>query len=157
MRRRALVLLPCLIPCHRCETSARNLATLTIFDHATWQHTRESPRHVREAARINDIRTAQFVLRIEKSSHIMGPRGSQDLRSSSLIMAPVMIQWFYDFTCIKINMIFARVTRKNRWHVIVLNPGSNQQLVHALACTIELWSTREVWRARKKRKSCPRR
>ena len=25
------------------------------------------------------------------------------------------------------------------------------QLVHTLACTIELWSTREVWRARKKR------
>ena len=29
-------------------------------------------------------------------------------------------------------------------------------MVHALACTIELWSTQEVWRARKKRKSCPR-
>ena len=26
----------------------------------------------------------------------------------------------------------------------------NKQLVHSLACTIELWSTREVWRARKK-------
>ena len=32
-----------------------------------------------------------------------------------------------------------------------------KQLVHALTCTIELWSTREVWRARKKRKSYPRR
>ena len=30
-------------------------------------------------------------------------------------------------------------------------------MVHASACTIEIWSTREVWRARKKRKSCPRR
>ena len=35
VHRRALVLLPCLIPCHCCEESARNLATLTIFDHAT--------------------------------------------------------------------------------------------------------------------------
>ena len=31
---------------------------------------------------------AQFVLKIEKLSHIMGPRASQDLRSPSLIMAP---------------------------------------------------------------------
>ena len=39
VHRRALVLLPCLILCHCCEKSARNLATLTIFDHATCQHT----------------------------------------------------------------------------------------------------------------------
>ena len=31
---------------------------------------------------------AQFVLKIEKLSHIMGPRASQDLRSPSPIMAP---------------------------------------------------------------------
>ena len=31
---------------------------------------------------------AQFVLKIEKLSHIMGPRASEDLRSPSLIMAP---------------------------------------------------------------------
>ena len=31
---------------------------------------------------------AQFVLKIEKLSHIMGPRGSQDLLSPSPIMAP---------------------------------------------------------------------
>ena len=31
---------------------------------------------------------AQFVLKIEKMSHIMGPRASQDLRSPSPIMAP---------------------------------------------------------------------
>ena len=68
MHRRALVLLPCLIPCHRCEKSARNLATLTIFDHATWQHTRESSRHVRGSARIYDVRMAQFVLKIENGS-----------------------------------------------------------------------------------------
>ena len=35
-----------------------------------------------------DVRMAQFVLKIEKLSHIMGPRGSQDLRSPSPIMAP---------------------------------------------------------------------
>ena len=88
VHRRALVLLPCHIPCHRCEKSARNLATLTIFDHATWQHTRENPRHVLEAAQIYDVRMAQFVLKLEKLSHIMGPRASQDLRSPSPIMAP---------------------------------------------------------------------
>ena len=64
------------------------LATLTIFDHATWQHPRENPRHVRGAAQIYDVRMAQFVLKIEKLSHIMGPRASQDLRSPSPIMAP---------------------------------------------------------------------
>ena len=31
---------------------------------------------------------AQFVLKIEKLSHVMGPHGSQDLRSLSPIMAP---------------------------------------------------------------------
>ena len=44
---------------------------------------------MRGSARIYDVRMAQFVLKIEKLSHIMGPRGSQDLRSPSLIMAPV--------------------------------------------------------------------
>ena len=91
VHRRALVLLPCLIPCHHCEKLSRNLATLTIFDHTTWQHTRENPQHVREAARIYDVRMAQFVLKIEKLSHITGPRGSQDLRSPSPIMAPALL------------------------------------------------------------------
>ena len=48
------------------------LATLIIFDHATWQHPRENPRHLRGAARIYDVRMAHFVLKIEKLSHIMG-------------------------------------------------------------------------------------
>ena len=69
-------------------TSLWKLATLTIFDHGTWQHPREKPRHVRGLARIYDVRMAQFVLKIEKLSHIMGPRASQDLRSPSPIMAP---------------------------------------------------------------------
>ena len=86
VHRRALVLLPCLILYHRCEKSASNLATLTIFDHATCQHAR-----THEAARKYDIRMVQFVLKVEKLSHIMGLRGSQDLRSPSPIMAPVTI------------------------------------------------------------------
>ena len=47
---------------------------------------------MRGSARIYDVRMAQFVLRIDKLFHIMGPRASQDLRSPSLIMAPVLIQ-----------------------------------------------------------------
>ena len=43
---------------------------------------------MRGSARILDVKMAQFVLKIEKLSHIMGPRGSQDLRSPSSIMAP---------------------------------------------------------------------
>ena len=43
---------------------------------------------MRGSARLYDVRMAQFVLKIEKLSHIMGPRASQDLRSPSLIMAP---------------------------------------------------------------------
>ena len=82
VHRRALVLLSCLIPCPRCENFH------TVFDRATWQHTRENPRHVRGLARIYDIRMAQFVLKIAKLSHIMGPPGSQELRSPSPIMAP---------------------------------------------------------------------
>ena len=43
---------------------------------------------MRGSARINDVRMAQFVLKIEKLSHIIGARGSQELRSPSPIMAP---------------------------------------------------------------------
>jgi len=43
---------------------------------------------VRESARIYDVRMAQFVLKIEKLSHIIGARESRDLRSPSPIMAP---------------------------------------------------------------------
>ena len=45
---------------------------------------------MRESAQIYDVRMAQFVLKIEKLSHIMVPRGSQYLRSPSPIMAPVV-------------------------------------------------------------------
>ena len=43
---------------------------------------------MREYARIYDVRMAQFVLKIEKLSHIIGARESRDLRSPSPIMAP---------------------------------------------------------------------
>ena len=43
---------------------------------------------MRGSARIYDVRMAQFVLKIEKLSHIIGARGSQGLRSPSPIMAP---------------------------------------------------------------------
>ena len=43
---------------------------------------------MRESARIYDVRMAQFVLKIEKLSHIVGARKSRDLRSPSPIMAP---------------------------------------------------------------------
>jgi len=66
----------------------KRISQLSQFDHATWQHPRENPRHVRGSARIYDVRMAHFVLKIEKLSHIIGARGSQDLRSPSPIMAP---------------------------------------------------------------------
>ena len=47
---------------------------------------------MRGVARIYDVRMAQFVLKIGKLSHIMGPRGFQDLRSPSSIMAPGVSQ-----------------------------------------------------------------
>jgi len=66
----------------------KRISPLSPFDQATWQHPRESPRHVRGSARKYDVRMAQFVLKIEKLSHIIGARGSQGLRSLSPIMAP---------------------------------------------------------------------
>ena len=47
-----------------------------------------STRETTTSASIYDVRMAQFVLKIETLSHVMGPRASQDLRSSSPIMAP---------------------------------------------------------------------
>ena len=46
---------------------------------------------MRGSARKYDVRMAQFVLKIEKLSHIMGPRASQDLRSPSPIMVPGVV------------------------------------------------------------------
>jgi len=66
----------------------KRISQLSPFDHATWQHPRKSPRHVRGSARIYDVRMAQFVLKIKQLSHIIGARGSRDLRSPSPIMAP---------------------------------------------------------------------
>ena len=66
VHRRALVLLPCLIPCFRCENSQLSCNVTT--------YTRE-PTTRGGLARIYDVRMGQFVLKIEKLSHIMGPRG----------------------------------------------------------------------------------
>ena len=55
------------------------------------QHPRENPRHVRGSARIYDVRMAQSVPKIEKLPHIISARGSQELRSPSLIMAPDVV------------------------------------------------------------------
>ena len=48
---------------------------------------------MRESARKYDVRMAQFVLKIEKLSHIIGARESRDLRSPSPIMAPEHMQY----------------------------------------------------------------
>ena len=61
-----------------------NLAILNIWSPNVTTSTRETTTR----AWIYDVLMAQFVLKIEKLSHIMGPRGSQDLRSPSPIMAP---------------------------------------------------------------------
>ena len=50
----------------------KRISQLSPFDHATWQHPRERPQHVRGLARVYDVRMAQFVLKIEKVSHING-------------------------------------------------------------------------------------
>ena len=62
-----------------------------------------------ESARIYDVRMAQFVLKIEKLSHIIGARGSQDLRSPSPIMAPVFTQGltYYIYLLAIIDCLFA--------------------------------------------------
>ena len=51
---------------------------------------------MRESARIYDVRMAQFVLKIEKLSHIIGARESRDLRSPSPIMAPGFIPFSWN-------------------------------------------------------------
>ena len=73
----------------------KRISQLSPFDHATWQHSRESPWHVRESARVYDVRMAQFVLKIEKLSHIIGARESRNLRSPSPIMAPVKDEFLF--------------------------------------------------------------
>ena len=77
-----------LIPCHRFEKSARESSNSQHLIPQCDKHPRENLRHVRGLARIYDVRMAQFVLKIEKLSHIMAPRASQDLRSPSPTMAP---------------------------------------------------------------------
>ena len=104
-----------------------NLATLTIIDQATWQHPRENHRHVRGSQQIYDVGMAQFVLKVEKLSHIMGTAPimiSARLRSPSPIMAPVDTHFFHLWTMPKTpvpssynsfdpsNLNFQRMTTK---------------------------------------------
>ena len=58
------------------------ISQLLPFDHATWQHPGENPRHVRGSARIFVVRMAQlFVLKIEKLSYTVGAREPYSPRS----------------------------------------------------------------------------
>ena len=50
---------------------------------------------MRESARIYDVRMSQFVLKIEKLSHIIGARESRDLRPPSPIMAAGVILCYF--------------------------------------------------------------
>ena len=60
---------------------------------------------MRESAQMYDVRMAQFVLKIEKLSHIMGPRASQDLRSPSLVMAPAIILYLQE-SCLNPSLLW---------------------------------------------------
>ena len=88
----------------------KRISKLSPFEHATWQRPRERPRHVRGSARIYDVRMAQFVLKIEKLSHIIGAPGSQDLRSPSPIMAPAWEQSSMPYVCSFFDTTFPRAT-----------------------------------------------
>ena len=87
-----------------------NLAILNIWSRDLTTSTRETTTR----AWIYDVRMAQFVLKIEKLSHVMGPRASQDLRSPSPIMAPdtrrsienILITWRIQI--IAVRSVFGR-------------------------------------------------
>ena len=89
----ALVRIPCLIPCHHGEKYAResrnshHLITQRDNIHARAPDMCVDPRGQMTSGWRN------FVLKIEKLSHITGTRGSQDLRSPSPIMAPDFTQF----------------------------------------------------------------
>ena len=65
---------------------------------------------------------AQFVLKIEKLSHIMGPRASQDLRSPSLIMAPGLTE-----------SLVARAV-KNPLKSVICLPMFIERVIHNMSC-----------------------
>ena len=81
---------PYLFPAVAVKNPQEDLAILNIWSCNVTTSTLETTTR----AWIYDVRMAQFVLKIEKLSHIMGPRASQDLRSPSPIMAPGQI-WFF--------------------------------------------------------------
>ena len=62
---------------------------------------------------------AQFVLKIEKLSHIMGPRASQDLRSPSPIMAPGTIK--YGVTGVRLTRNHSQIGEQVLLLVLLIN------------------------------------
>ena len=106
MHRRALVFFPCFIACHRCEKSARESQNC---HHLITQHDNIHARtNDTGPAGIYDVKMAQFVLKIEKLSHIIGALGSQDLRSVSSIMAPAYtVHSVFPSSCAAFSQAFA--------------------------------------------------
>ena len=86
---------PALFPAIAVKNPQENLAILN-----TWL------RNVTTSTRKTMTRAwmAQFVLKIEKLSHTMGPRGSQDLRSPSPIMVPACAWLSFHFTKTKVHV-----------------------------------------------------
>ena len=72
------------------KNTQENLSTLTIWSRNVTTSTREplTCAWIRADIWCMTVRIAQFVLKIEKLSHIIGARESRDLRSPSPIMAP---------------------------------------------------------------------
>ena len=74
---------------------------------------------MRGSAWIYAVSMAQFVLKIEKLSHIIRARGSQDLRSLSPIMAPV-ITWMSNIKDLSIvMMLLSYFSRYVAWRTYV--------------------------------------
>ena len=80
---------------------------------------------MRGSARIYDITMAQFVLKIEKLSNIVGPRASQDLRSPSLIIAPGSPSIF------DINQEQIKTDTQGRQDVLAINLSNNRRSLHS--------------------------
>ena len=83
---------------------------------------------MRGSTRIYDVRMAQFVVKIEKLSHIMDARGSQDLRSPSPIMAPTVHHAASRFYLFDKEVILFHIIREKRKPEIVKNSNVTWQL-----------------------------
>ena len=108
-----------LFPAIAVKSRQEYLATLTSWSRNVTTSTREPTTR----AWIHDVRMAQFVLKIEKLSHVMGPRESQDLRSPSPIMAPVSER--YHPKMFRNNEAFVFVSFPQKRNGIVFSSGVN--------------------------------